>query len=347
MTLPPFVSTPFTTAGEGAGDGIYVNLLRFIPDRPDTRHGEIGLGNTDAAEAAAGRAFPIVTRPPFPWEEYEVYLDELPQGTEPVFMVHTGRTLGRPYAELAMDAFGVGPSHVDQWVFVHPVNFSQHFYVALGPFDQRSILSSLAWCGECPPADVKETLGGWEIRGWGEDSTALNGRLRLQPPLYDDLGRGGRFAFRNGALVRTILTDDLRQVIQAEARDIRSLADVPEWRALAERLDAIGAFVAQAAPNFGSAEPYLLHARVVAPDPGDGLPPFSEFLLFGSEELARESAQRIREREAAKHTEPLLWDFNVSVDGPFVVMRYTVPANPAHARQQREFMYDLFLDAWP
>ncbi|MCB9492148.1 MAG: hypothetical protein H6674_08810 [Dehalococcoidia bacterium] len=349
----PTENSPISTppVASGADDFSYVDLLRFIPDVPSMRDGEVWIGNVPAAEADAGVSFPLVTDTPFPWDDYAAYLELLPDGTDPVFFERNG-SFGdddERLAELAVSSLGFGPPHVDQWVYALPLaGFNLPFYVALGPFAQQSILTHLESCALCAAADASFAYEGWEVRAWGEEGDiGIHQRLRWQPPFYDSLGRGGRLAFRDGVVARTLLIDQLQGVVQADAGEIPSLADLPEWRAMAERLDQIGAYSAYVT-NYPFdplgrdgklhtegpfIDAYLLFASVFATEPSDGLP-VRALVLYESEEDALDNADRLRERAAANYDERLLYDVQVSIDGAFVIMRYSPPKIDGFQRDQ-------------
>jgi len=336
---PTTTTSPTATA---ASDFSYVELLRFIPDIPSMRDGEVWIGNAPAAEASVGVSFPLVTGPPFPWDDYAAYLELLPDGTDPVFFERNGdfADWDSRLAELAVSSFGFGPPHVDQWVYALPVaGFNLPFYVALGPFEQQSILGHLESCALCAAADASFAYEGWEIRAWGEEGDiGIHQRLRWQPPFFDSLGRGGRLAFRDGVVARTLLLEQLQMVMQADAGEVVSLADLPEWRAMAERLDQVGAYSAYATSyRFDALDrngklrtegpfisPYLLFASVSAAESSEGLP-VRALVLYESEEDALDNAERLRERAVANYDERMLYDLEISVDGSFVVMRYSPP----------------------
>ena len=343
--------TPTTSVASAAGDFSYLDLLRFIPDVPSTRAGEVWIGNVPAAEAEADVSFPLVTETPFPWDDYAAYLELLPDGTDPVFFEHNG-SFGdddKRLAELAVSSLGFGPPHVDQWVYALPLaGFNLPFYVALGPFGQQAILEHLESCALCAAADASFAYEGWEIRAWGDEGDiGIHQRLRWQPPFYDSLGRGGRLAFRDGVIARTLLIDQLQALVQADAGEIPSLADLPEWRAMAERLDQAGAYSAYVTNypfdpldrngNLHTEgpfiDPYLLYASVAAVQSSDG-PPVRALILHESEEDALDNADRLRERAAANYDERLLYDLQVSIDGAFVIMRYSPPKIDGFQRDQ-------------
>src|SRR5690606_8669030 len=106
-----------------------------------------------------------------------------------------------------------------------------------GAFDPDGFASRLAACGECAPADVSEHRG-WPVYGWGEESGQDLGR-RLQPPLFDHLGRGGRFALSDHLNARTPGRDAIHAVIDAYEGQ-GSLADVDEFRLSIAALEEAG-----------------------------------------------------------------------------------------------------------
>ena len=93
---------------------------------------------------------------------------------------------------------------------------------------------------------------GIQFYSWGEDGEGYVTK-GLAPPAYDKSGRAGRIAVQNDYVFRTLVTDDMRALIDASQGDRGSLADREEFQllgsALAE-LDIYSAFLRGDVPQF-------------------------------------------------------------------------------------------------
>ncbi len=113
---------------------------------------------------------------------------------------------------------------------------------ATGGIDPGATDRSLAACAECPEPEIHEHLG-VRFYSWGEDFRPDLAR-RLQPPAYDELGRGGRIAVLDALAFRTLATEGMRSLI-ATYRDVRdSLANDPDLALAAGLLEDLEAYSA-------------------------------------------------------------------------------------------------------
>lgn len=111
--------------------------------------------------------------------------------------------------------------------------------IVRGRFDPRATDRALISCSECPEATRKDYRG-ISFYSWGEDlQTDL--RMRLGPPAFDELGRGGRIAVQRDYVFRTVETPGMRALIDA-ATGGDSLAQVEEYRLLAQGLEELSAY---------------------------------------------------------------------------------------------------------
>lgn len=114
--------------------------------------------------------------------------------------------------------------------------------VAWGRFDPAATAEALASCSECPPPDM-ESHNGVPFYSWGGDHQgSLDGRDG--PPAFDQLGRGGRIAVSSEYVYRTVETPGMKALIDSRAGDGQSLADVEEFRLLAQAMSGLGAYAA-------------------------------------------------------------------------------------------------------
>jgi len=136
--------------------------------------------------------------------------------------------------------------------------------VARGHFDPDATAQALASCSECPPPEI-ETYNDVPFYSWGEDFQG-NLRERRNPPAFDHLGRGGRIAVTSEYVYRTVETPGMKALIDSRRGDGQTLADVEEFRLLAQAMSGLGAYTA-----FFSSRTYKVS---VIPDESSGLNAF-------------------------------------------------------------------------
>lgn len=111
-----------------------------------------------------------------------------------------------------------------------------------GRFDPEATDSALESCSECPRPDRKEH-GGIPFYAWGEDYKPDLTRS-LNPPAFDQLGRGGRIAVQDCYVFRALGTGDMELLTDAHRDDTTSLADVEEFLLLASGMSELGDYTA-------------------------------------------------------------------------------------------------------
>ena len=74
---------------------------------------------------------------------------------------------------------------------------------------------------------------------WGSDA---NIDRRLTPPVFDRLGRGANWWVTDDSAVRTITTDEMRDVIDASNGSQRSLADLEQYTSVVEAMAAMNTY---------------------------------------------------------------------------------------------------------
>ena len=218
---------------------IFEALLGVIPDTPDTRKSVmindyaavreifgVPLPGPEAGEEALGEYIIGILGPE--------NMSHLTQG--PFITGMSGRAMGNSRREyLAFDA-----RNVDQSVEAGIV--PSKLEVAWGRFDPAATAEALASCPECPPPDM-ESHNGVPFYSWGGDHQgSLYGRDG--PPAFDRLGRGGRIAVSSEYVYRTVETPGMKGLIDSGSGDGRSLADVEEFRLLAQAMSGLGAYAA-------------------------------------------------------------------------------------------------------
>ena len=114
------------------------------------------------------------------------------------------------------------------------------FDVTVGSFNPEANDAALAACDECPPATHNEHRG-ITYHSWGEDGEG-DSDLALAPPVFDTLGRGGSLAVMDRYVFRTLTSRDMKLLIDTHQGEHRSLADLEEFRLLAEGMSRLGAY---------------------------------------------------------------------------------------------------------
>jgi hypothetical protein len=139
-----------------------------------------------------------------------------------------------------MSNIGMGYWMIDQEVSAGwpPINIS----IVKGKFDPEKTQEALAESAKDDPPAL-ETYHENTIYSWGGDNEVNLGK-RLEPPVYDMLGRGGRFIFQKDYAFRANTTSPLKQVLDAQKDIQKSLANIPEFSFIAKELDSHGAMSA-------------------------------------------------------------------------------------------------------
>ena len=109
-----------------------------------------------------------------------------------------------------------------------------------GRFDPDLTAEALKSCSECSPPGLNEHRG-VGFFSWAEDYQIYPDR-RLEPPAFDHVGRGGRIAVLDRYVYRTVGTPEMKLLIDASLGGVDSVADVPEFRHLADGLSRLGAY---------------------------------------------------------------------------------------------------------
>jgi hypothetical protein len=294
-------------------DGVFVELLRLMPDRPEVR-AHIEMGDVERAREALG-----VDVPPeavdgkFNVDGFADYVLALvPPVNQSSAPSNRGRSapvapnffVARPYtlpfAEVTYASMGISPFDVDQWVMGGDPG-PRELHAIRGCFDPGEVRSRLNDCAGCAAATT-EDFRGWRVYGWGADYETPNPARRLQPPMFDHLGRGSRLAVSESVLMRAFSTDDIHAMVDA-ASGVGSLADNWDFRLAAEGLERLGAWNATITERtFGPAdqesEGLLLRYAVMAFGEryDGGKHDFVVALVHRTPQDATESARRLPAR---------------------------------------------------
>ncbi len=214
---------------------LFEELLGAIPDTPDTRESVI-INDYAAIRELLEVALPGPDAGQPAMEEYlKAILIPTNMPRSPFFGFGRDAPWQPKREYVAFDA-----RNVDQSVEAGIV--PQLLEVAWGRFDPEATAQALASCSECPPPDM-ETQSGVPFYSWGADF-AGNIADRGQPPLFDQLGRGGRLAVSSGWVYRTIETPGMRALIDSGGGNGQTLADVAEFRLLGAAMSSLGAYAA-------------------------------------------------------------------------------------------------------
>jgi len=145
-----------------------------------------------------------------------------------------GGTLYLQQSLEAMQNIGIGYCTIDQEGRVGwpPSNVS----LIKGRFDAEKCQQTLVESSKNDPPKI-ETYGENTIYSWLGDYE-LNLSKRFTPPVYDNLGRGGRFVFQEKYAFRTNATAPLKSVLSTQEGKLSSLAVVTEFNLLAKELSS-------------------------------------------------------------------------------------------------------------
>lgn len=315
-----------TGAGGSSGeDGVFVELLRLLPDESEVRAG-VTMGDVAATREILG----IEPPPVGPDEDLDAdvvieYLmafggPQVPEGfrgAPPQLFQLLITGMDPEVMEGVHASLGISLLDVDQWVVISGAPPRERSAVR-GDFDPDAIGARIAACAECPPA-VVEDRGDARIYAWGEDFQTVSGN-RYRPPLYDQLGRGGRLAVTDAWLAHAYYTEGVREVVDAfEGRG--SLGDDEDFRLAAAGMDHLGALTAFLTEETAGPHESVRGNRPEVeaawePEPGDTLlrpytvaavgagwaddaPYTAVVLVHDTEEDARENADRLEDRLAS------------------------------------------------
>jgi len=221
---------------------LFEKLLGSIPDTPDTRK-SVMINDYAAAREILGLS-PTAPDAQFP-ALLQHAIDTAGQGSDGIkISLARGPFISgmddRAFQNNMREYLAFDVRNVDQSVEagIPPAIFE----VAWGRFDPAATAEALAACSECPPPDIV-THNDVSFYSWGEDF-AGNLKERNTPPAFDRLGRGGRIAVSSEYVYRTVETPGMKALIDARAGDGKSLADVEEFRLLAQAMSGLGAYAA-------------------------------------------------------------------------------------------------------
>lgn len=225
-------------AGKTGGDGVFLRLLGYVPDTSDTR-AEVWLNDYVAAARALGLGRPS------PEADYQAVVDYAQR------LLVEARMLKGPYIS-GFDSYALMTLEVlrsragydlrDITASVVAGQPPARYSALLLEVPAEQVRESLLQAKDLPAPQVGEYRG-VALLSWGDDFSVDPDR-RLEPPAYDQLGRGANLAFPEGAIFYTLWTDGVRGMIDASQGEIPSLAGVEEYALLARALEELGVYSA-------------------------------------------------------------------------------------------------------
>jgi hypothetical protein len=221
----------------------FERILSVIPDTPDTRE---WVAINDYARMR--QEFQIdAPSTNATVEEQKEYLFELLKWPNPTERLQVAASPGfvndAKYLEYnlkAMHNLGLGFWSIDQdaEAGLPPAMLD----ILKGRFDLEKTRQALAVSAKDDPPSI-ETYGGNTIFSWGGDNE-INLQKSLMPPVYDFIGRGGRFVVQRDYAFRTTETPGIKLLIDTQNGKHASLSDVSEFQLMAQELSSLGALSA-------------------------------------------------------------------------------------------------------
>ena len=226
----PATSSPTVTAKPTPkpAPSIFEEMLGLIPDTPETR------------------AYVRIVDHTLRWEALALAPKSDDSDTRGVDLFEAGRTflnfnqVTRSTQPNLTEYLALDPGTINQSLLAGTT--PRQWEILGGRFDPKATEQALSRCtGACLPPDAREEYQGVTFYSWGED---FKGSLqdRLKPPAFDKQGRGGRIAVLDNYVYRTLWTDGIREQIDAGLGRRPSLAEVEDFRLLAENLSELGSY---------------------------------------------------------------------------------------------------------
>ena len=233
LSVAQVISATLPAAGALQDRSAYDELLRVIPDTPDTRRQVV------INDYARVRMIRNVSPPTDLGDmaQKQTYIEALfgpGAGVRVVPAFVSG--MDQQWARVHIEQY-LGYRRVDQDIEAGapPSLYS----AARGEFDPAAADRAIDACDVCPAAERGE-FDGVPYYSWGEDF-ALNRDRALAPPAFDQLGRGGRYAIRDQFVLRALWTDGIQAMIAASLGG-PSLGAVEDFRMAAQGSDRLGAY---------------------------------------------------------------------------------------------------------
>ena len=228
----------------------YDELLRMIPDTPDTRK-NIHINDYNRIRSGFG----LLLRGPEDEDFRELLVPRysksgewatLPRPGEDVYFgpfdmyrVARNEDINQNLHYLAFD-YG----NMEQSIIAPGAPYGSstdgRLEVIRGGFEPEDTRDAIMACSECSEPSVNEHRG-VSYYGWGDDYV-MNFDRRFDPPVFDQAGRGGHVAVLDSYVIRTLGEREMKTLIDVSLNEGRSLADVEEFRVLASGMNELGAY---------------------------------------------------------------------------------------------------------
>lgn len=225
---------------DGPASGVFEDLLRAIPDTPETRQYVV---MTDLARLREILGVELPQDASI--AQIREYVSQLSAPEQPIRMrastaiLYDEPAITRVWPNLSKYA-GLDLSSVDQ--AVEAGGLPERYYAVRGRFDPKQADSLLSDCEGCSrPLERGEYLAS-KYYSWGADA-AIDLELRYSPPAADQLGRGGRLFVEDEYVLRTIWTRGIEEMITALHAGA-SLAADEDFRLAARGLDEMAVVTA-------------------------------------------------------------------------------------------------------
>ena len=240
---------PETDANDNLPVAVYDGLLGAIPDTPETRNGVFVSDYALARQVFDAATFPlpgpeddeaaVAEFTSFEWVDMAAGTSNVdyPRPLSPGFL---DQIIYGNYTEMMAEnlqylAFDV--RNIDQSILTGQPEQHQ---ALRGRFDPQAADAALNACSECPAPSVEEHRG-IPYYSWGEDY-GVDANAKFAPPVFDNLGRGGRISVLDEYLLYTLGTSEMKALIDAHLNEAPSLADVEEFRLLAGGISRLRAY---------------------------------------------------------------------------------------------------------
>ena len=241
QSAPSIVEGGRSLAPDG---GFFLELLEFVPDRPETRgllwmqdfgpwwSGLEGFGvERPGPDAPADRLIDDMYAIPL-----TALFRSIPWVQTPLVCCPTEYlSSNKPYPYVGFDF-----RNADRTLKIERGKFA--YEVALGVYDTDVTAARLGACDECIEHELVE-YGGTTYYAWGEDFQG-GIRQRFSPPLFDQAGRGGRLSVGEGYVMRSLHDEGIEGMIDAKNGDVRSLADSDDYQLAVGALMGVDAYAA-------------------------------------------------------------------------------------------------------
>ena len=215
--------------------GPFFDLMKLIPLTEDSR-AFVSFNDYTLARELNGIQAPAEDANDEDLEEYLRELGSTGLAAGPWISGFTRESM----AQLERKYLGFGVGDVERSILAGEPPYTLE--AVSGGYGPETTDASLAACAECDKPEIQGHLG-VKFYSWGEDYKP-DLKKRLQPPAYDELGRGGRIAVLDSVVFRALGTAGMRSLIRTYGGNGDSLADDPDLALAAGALQNLGVYSA-------------------------------------------------------------------------------------------------------